>query len=351
MSTTKPLTESAAASTDADDTRAVKRAPALVRWLGGSGSWVLLLDILLVVVFTILSPDHVFWSVQNLENLLLSGTVTLLLSLGIAMLLGAGAIDLSVGANLVLSSVVGASVIKATIGAGFPVAFIAGLAACLATGVVFGLVNSLVIAYFDVNSLIATLGTTGLGLATALLLTGGSDIGDMPAQLQADFGLNTLGVIPIPAIVAIVIALLLWGVLRNTRFGTRTLAIGSLRLAAERSGLKVRRHLTALIILTGILAGLAGFIDLSHYGATTISGHPNDSLAAITAVVIGGTRLEGGKISIGGTVWGTALSVILQGGLVIIGVPSFWQLAAVGLVLIVAVCLDRIQARRRSEAR
>ena len=85
---------------------------------------------------------------------------------------------------------------------------------------------------------------------------------------------------------------------------------------------------------------------MSQYGATTVTGHPNDALAAITAVVIGGTRLEGGKVSLTGAIWGTGLSVILQGGLVVIGVPSFWQLGVVGLVLVIAVCLDRIQERR-----
>ena len=97
---------------DLADTRAVAKTPAILRWLGSSGSWVLLLDIALIIVFTILSPKHVFWSLQNLEAMLLAGTVTLLLALGIAMLLGAGAIDLSVAANLVLSSVVAALTIK-----------------------------------------------------------------------------------------------------------------------------------------------------------------------------------------------------------------------------------------------
>lgn len=333
---------------DAAETRAVPKAHPIVRWLGGSGSWVLLLDVALVILFSVISPGHVFWSLQNLESMLLAGTVTLLLALGIAMLLGAGAIDLSVAANLVLSSVVGALTIRALLPQGVVVAIVVGAIAAVLTGAVFGFVNGVIIGLFDVNSLIATLGTTGLGMAAALLLTGGSDVGGMPADLQAGFGLNTVaGVIPVPFLIAAGAWVVLWVVLRKTRYGSRTLAIGSLRLAAERSGLRVRWHLLSLAVLTGVLAGMSGFISLSHFGATTITGHPNDALAAITAVVIGGTRLEGGRVSLAGAVWGTALSVILQTGLVIIGVPSFWQLGAVGFVLIVAVCLDRIQARRR----
>lgn len=231
MSTTEKAVERPA--DDAADTRAVPQAHAMVRWLGASGSWVLLLDLALIALFSIISPGNVFWSLQNLQSMLLSGTVTLLLALGIAMLLGAGAIDLSVGANLVLSSVVAALTIKAVEPQGIWLALFAGAFAALLAGALFGVVNGLIIGVFDVNSLIATLGTTGLGLATALLLTGGSDIGGMPSELQAGFGLNTvLGFIPIPFLVAMVAWIVLWVLLRKTRYGSRTLAIGSLRLAA-----------------------------------------------------------------------------------------------------------------------
>ncbi|GAA1957917.1 ABC transporter permease [Microbacterium deminutum] len=347
MTTTLPAS-SAPSGEDSNDTRAVAPAHAIARWLGSSGSWVLLLDIALIVFFSIVSPGHVFWSWANLESMLLSGTVTLLLALGIAMLLGAGAIDISVGANLVLASVAAALTIRTLAPYGVVFAIIMGALAALVAGALFGLLNGVIIGLFDVNSLIATLGTTGIGLAAALLLTGGSDIGGMPPELQAGFGLATIAdVIPLPFLVAVVATIVLWVVLKKTRYGSRTLAIGSLRLAASRSGVRVEWHLLSLAVLTGVLAGLSGFISLSHYGATTITGHPNDALAAITAVVIGGTRLEGGRVSLIGAVWGTALAVILQGGLVIIGVQSFWQLGTVGFVLIVAVCLDRIQARRR----
>ncbi|WP_417563896.1 ABC transporter permease [Microbacterium sp.] len=333
---------------DAADTRAVPRAAPLVRWLSGSGTWVLILDIALIALFSLISPGHVFWSLQNLQSMLLTGTVIVLLSLGIAMLLGAGGIDISVASNLVFSSVVAALVIQGMKPYGILLAIVLGALAALAAGAVFGVMNGILIGLFDVNSLIVTLGTTGIGMAAALLLTGGSDIGGMPAELQSGFGLNSFfGVIPVPFFIAAAAFVILWVVLRKTRFGSRTLAIGSLRLAADRSGIRVGRHLLVLAVITGALAGISGFISLSMYGATTVTGHPNDALAAITAVVIGGTRLEGGRISLAGAVWGAALSIILQGGLVVMGVPSFWQLAAVGTVLIGAVVLDRIQQKRR----
>ena len=105
-----------------------------------------------------------------------------------------------------------------------------------------------------------------------------------------------------------------------------------------------------LAVLGGSLAGLAGFIDLARFGSTAIGGHANDALGAVTAVVIGGTLLEGGRISIMGAVWGAGLAVILQVGLVILGVSSFWQLIVVGVVLLIAVLLDRVSVVRRNRA-
>jgi ribose transport system permease protein len=341
---------------DDDDPRAVAKASLVTRWLASGGTWVLLLDVVLVIVFTALSSNHVFWSLQDFQALMLDGTETLLLALGIAMFLGAGAIDISVGANLVLSSVLGAEVMVHVAGTPnargdyphLPGTLALGFIVCIAAGIVYGMVNGVIVAYFRVNSLIATLGTAGVGTGIALLITGGNDMGGLPSAIQRDFGLFTVGPVPLPALVALVIAVVLWAVLRTTRYGVRTLAIGSLRLAAERAGLQVPRHLFSLAMVCGLLAGVAGFVDLSHYASTTVNGHTNDALAAITAVVIGGTRLEGGKVSIPGTLWGTGLSVVLQGGLVVIGVAPFWQLIAVGTVLIAAVCLDRIRFRRRA---
>jgi len=351
------MTDTTATMIPVDD-RGRREAPAIVRWLRTRAAWILVLDLVLIGVFTALSRDNVFGSAANFESLLLSVSQVLLLALGLAMLLGAGIFDLSLGANLVLSSVVGALVMRSfqqTPGDSASYAdpgavILAGLAAAVATGLLFGLVNGLIIAFAGINSLIATLGTLGIGTGVALLLTGGSDIGSLPRVLQTAIGLNSVGIVPIPAILSILIAILLWAVVRYSRYGLRTLAIGSSRSAAERAGIRVRGHLLGLTALGGALAGLAGFIDLTRFGSTVLSGHANDALGAVTAAVIGGTLLEGGKVSIAGAVWGAALAVILQAGLVILGVSSFWQLIVVGAVLLVAVMLDRLAALRRSRA-
>ena len=231
-----------------------------------------------------------------------------------------------------------------------PTAVLLGLVACLVTGAAYGLLNGFVITVLKVNSLIATLGTMSIGMGIVLLITKGADIGGLPDVIQSGFGLFKVGdVIPLPAVVALVIAVLLALTIRYLRFGLYTISIGSSRVAAERGGIRVRRHTFALTVLAGALAGLAGFLSLAHFGGTSINGHTNDPLAALTAAVIGGAALTGGRVSIIGTVWGTALAMILLGGLVVIGVSSFWQLIVIGTILIGAVAVDQLRNHRAEE--
>jgi len=354
MSTAPPLPNPELAQQVDPDLRAVKPKNALQRLFRETGTWILVLDVALFVAFGFLSQDFVFWSQTNVQSLMINGTEALLLALGLAMLLGAGAFDLSVGANLVLSSVLGALTIKLVTGppdaqgnyvhTGLAIAL--GVIVCLATGVLYGLINGILVAYFEINSLIATLGTMGIGTGLALVVTSGGDVTGLPVQMQSGFGLASLFFVPYPALLAIIAAIVLWAVLRFTRYGVRTLAIGSERTSAERAGIRVKRHLTSLAALAGGLAGFAGFIDIARYGSTAQAGHEQDPLVAITAVVIGGTLIEGGKVSIIGVIWGTALAVVLQTGLIIVGAQSFYQLIVVGVVLIIAVGLDRYRVRR-----
>jgi ribose transport system permease protein len=323
-------------------------------------TWILILDLVLIALFTAISRNHVFFSLPSFQSLSINMAESLLLALGMSMLLGAGIFDLSIGANLVLSAVIGAKVIASF--QGVPgsassysdpwLAISAGLVACLATGVLFGLINGLIITVGGVNSLIATLATFGIGTGMAYLISGGSDIGAMPPVLQEQIGLRKIGgIVPLPAVIALIAFAVLWVAVRYLRYGMRVQAIGSSKTAADRAGVPVRNYLLSLTMLAGLLASMAGFIDVAKFGSTSLAGHGNDALAAVTAAVIGGTLLEGGFISIIGTLWGAALAVILQSGLVISGVSAFWQLIAVGVVLLVAVLLDRVAARRRDRAR
>jgi ribose transport system permease protein len=349
-----PTVATAPSVDDALDTRAIAAPPAWRRIAATTAFWVLLVDIVLILFFGLASRDQVFLTVANGQNIALSAAEAMILAVGFALLMGAGMFDLSLGANVVLSSVVGAKIIAAITGAAPGVtdlqhetaAALLGLVACVAVGALVGAVNGIIVCFLRVNSLIATLGTMGVATGIAYVITNGGDV-TVPVSLQQSFGLSTIAWVPLPAVVALIVALIAWLVLHFTRAGLRLLAIGSLRASAERAGLRVERFGFVLFTIVGAAVGLAGFIDIARFASTTVSGHQLDGLAAATAAVIGGTAIAGGRVSVTGAVLGALLAVVLQVGLVILGLQPFYQQIAVGVVLIVAVTVDQLRRTRR----
>ena len=310
----------------------------------------------LTALFTLASEDGVFLSVANAQSMAVNATQLLLLAVGLVLLLCAGEFDLSLGANLVLSSVVAAIVARGLSGgeaASLSGAYADELAAvalaavaAVVCGAAVGAVNGLVVTRLRVNSLIATLGMMGAAQGLALLLTDGADIGGLTPALQDRFGLAELGGLPVPAVAAALVALIAWAVLAWTRFGLRTIAIGSSRSAARRADIDVRRHVLILFVVAGALCGLAGFVDVARFASTAVSGHQLDPLTALAAVLIGGTALSGGRASVPGAALGAILLVVLQSGLLLVGLETFWQLIAVGVTLVAAVALQQLRLGR-----
>jgi ribose transport system permease protein len=222
-----------------------------------------------------------------------------------------------------------------------------GLAVALAAGLGWGTLNGFLIAKARIPPLIVTLGTLGMALGAALLITGGVDERDVPFKLVATIGTGRLAdQVPWLVLIAFTVALVFGILLAKTRFGRYTYAVGSNEEAARRAGVAVDRHLIKVYALAGCLSGLAGFMNLARFSTTTLGGHNTDNLQAIAAVVIGGTSLFGGIGTVLGTVFGVFIPAVLQNGFIIVGVQPFWQQVAVGAVLIGAVYLD--QLRRRS---
>jgi ribose transport system permease protein len=224
-----------------------------------------------------------------------------------------------------------------------------GLAAGLLAGVAWGVVNGVLVTKARVPPLIVTLGTLGMALGSALLITGGIDVRGVPLQLTTTIGIGQLAGVPYVVIIAGAVTAVGAVALSMTRFGRYTYAIGSNAEAARRAGIDVDRHLIKVYALSGLLAGLAGMVSLARFATTTIGGHSTDNLAAIAAVVLGGTSLFGGIGTVLGTVVGVFIPAVLQNGFVILGVQPFWQQVAVGAVLIIAVYID--QLKRRAQER
>jgi ribose transport system permease protein len=322
------------------------RVPWWQRFVTGSSTWIGLILVGLILVFSTLEYDS-FVSASNARNVATDAAVLLVLAVGMTFVIVTAGIDLSVGAVLVFSGVISARLMNAVGGNDWGTILI-GLAGALGAGLAWGTLNGFLIAKAKIPALIVTLGTLGMALGGALLITGGVDEREVPFKLIDTIGIGRVfDQIPYLVIIAFTVAIVFGVVLAATRFGRNTYAIGSNEEAARRAGINVDRHLVKVYALAGTLSGLAGFMNLARFGTTTIGGHNTDNLQAIAAVVIGGTSLFGGVGTVLGSVFGVFIPAVLQNGFVITGVQPFWQQVAVGAVLIGAVYLD--QLRRRSQ--
>ncbi len=329
---------------------------------GSTAFWIGLFIIFIAVGFgiasTIAHGSPVYLKVDNLLSIGLNASQVMLLAVGMTFLIGAGHLDLSIGYSLILSSVLAAKVMVAVggtpeqVAAGeYPnlaLAIVLGIVTAIAVGALVGLVNGLIVTRLRLSSFIVTLATSGIAYGVALVLTSAANVPFIPDAIQEGFGgLKLLGFLPAPLVLALVTAAVLAFVLRRTRFGLWSLAIGSSREAAVRSGVPVERHTVKLFVLMGVLVGIAAVVDIARNANTNVVGHQTDNLQAIAAVVLGGTSLFGGIASIGGSILGTLVPVMLQNGLVIMQVQPFYQFVIVGLILILAVYFDQ---RRRERA-
>ena len=337
--------EKAAAPAPADDD--APKTP-LQRLLGAQAVQILVVLLVLVVLFSIAESDA-FLSVNNFRNIVVNVSILAIIGVGMTFVIITGGIDLSVGSVLVFSGVVAAKTMEALGGQGVGVSIIGALVACV-SGVLWGLLNGVLVAKAKVPPLIVTLGSLGMALGGAQIITGGIDVRGAPTVLTDTIGFGRLfGQIPYLSLISLVVVVLGAVLLHRTRFGRYTYAVGSNDEAARRVGVRVDRHLILIYTLAGFCAGLAGILNLAFFASTTIAGQSNTALNVIAGVVIGGTSLFGGIGTIAGTVVGLFIPAVLQNGFVIMGVQPFWQQVVVGAFLIVAVYVD--QVRRAAAAR
>lgn len=339
--------------------RPTEQGSGLGRLMESTSFWMFVILVAQIVLFTAISPNHVFLSANNLFTIALNTSQLALLAAGMTFLLGAREMDLSIGSNVILSSVLAGKTI--TWLAGTPeqvmmgeyphlgLAIFCGTIVAFASGALFGAVNGILVTRFKLSSFLVTLATTTIGLGLALVITHGANVPDIPRALQTEFAVRRLfGVVPMPVLLVAVVVLVLWFVLAKTRFGAHSLAIGSSPEAARRAGIPVDLHVTLLFMQMGLLAAAAAMLDISRFATTNISGHQTDAMQAIAAAVIGGTSLFGGVASMPGSVVGAFIPTVLATGLVIMRVDAFYQLIFVGVIVIVAVAIDRKNRQRNS---
>jgi ribose transport system permease protein len=326
--------------------RAAGERSAIRSLLSATTTWIFLVLVALIAFFAA-ANFQAFASVNNLRNVAIDASGLLIIAVGMTFVIITSGIDLSVGAVLVFASVISGKVM-ASMGGDAPSVWAVGCAAGMLAGAAWGLVNGLLVTRARITPLIATLGTLGMAQGSALLITGGTNIRDVPIRLVTTVGNGEFfGAIPYLVLIAAAVTAVGVVILHTTRFGRYTYAIGSNEEAARRAGIKVDAHLFKIYAASGLLAGLAGFLSLARFATTSIAGHSTDNLQAIAAVVLGGTSLFGGVGSVLGTVAGVFIPAVLQNGFIIMGVQPFWQQVAVGAVLILAVYVDQLRRRAR----
>jgi ribose/xylose/arabinose/galactoside ABC-type transport system permease subunit len=293
--------------------------------------------LLLCVATSLLSPY--FLTGRNLLNILLATSVIGILALGMTFVICMAAIDLSVGSTLALSAVIAGTVVS-----GFEMPWPLALLAALATGALVGLVNGLLVTRADIPAFIVTLGTLGIARGLAYIITTERAIYGMPDAIVYIGQGRILG-IPVPVIIFLVLAALAHVVIRHSRFGRYTLAIGDNLAAAEVTGINVRRHQVKVFVLMGTLAAVAGVVQVGRLNAADPSSGLFYELSAITAAIIGGCDLFGGRGTIVGTLIGALIMGVIQNCLNLLGIEAFYQQVAIGAVLIIAVWLDRLRVK------
>ena len=292
--------------------------------------------LLLCIVLSLISPN--FLTVDNGLSVLRQGAALFLVAIGMTYCIISGGIDLSVGSVMALSGCVGALLMASGVNWVF---------ACL-TGVVLavllGWAMGFCIAQFQLQAFIVSLVVMVSARGMALVLTNGTPVFGFPDQFRF-LGTGFVFGFPFPVIVALGFFVVASFVLRRTRFGVNVYAVGGNLEAAHFSGISVARTLWGVYAISGFLSGCAGILMTSRLN----SGQPilgeGIELDAIAAVVIGGTAMSGGQGGLLGTAIGTLIIIILRNGLNLLAVSAFWQKVVIGLVILVAVLVDRFRHR------
>lgn len=305
----------------------------------------------IIVILTIIQPA--FFSRGTWLAVTVAAVPILLTALGQTFVIGSGGIDLSVGSVTGLAGMVAGwtmlTMTQAGVGGGASVAM--GALGAVLAGLAAGVVNGIVVTKMKVEPLIATLGMLGIAQGLAYLIGSGNAISGLPTDLSQIGFTNIFGWLPVPVLIVAVLAVFLGYLLTRTRFGRRTLAIGSNPQSAERAGINTKWHLIRVYALSGLLAGVAGYLLITRLSVAAPGAGIGVELNAITAAVLGGAALHGGKASILGTVLGALIIAVLTSGLVVAGVDPFWQQVAIGAILIIAVWADRKRSSLRNRSK
>jgi ribose transport system permease protein len=296
-----------------------------------------LLLILICLILALTTPT--FLTVENILNVLLQTCIVGVVAVGMTFVIASDGIDLSVGAVMAVSSAVGVGAIK-ILGAPWWL----GMLAMPATGLIFGCVNGISVAYIGIPEFLATLSTMSIARGLVLVLSGGKSWFNLPEQF-AYLAAATFLRIPVLICVVILLYITFHIVLKHTIYGRKILCVGSNMEASRVSGINVKRVKMSPYLLCGAIVGIAAILQTARLNAFWAAMGSGLEFQAIAGVVIGGTSLKGGSGTLLGTLAGVLLMGIINNALNLTGVPANWQEVARGVIIFLAVTLDAIRNR------
>jgi len=301
--------------------------------------------ILLVMVLGVLSPQY-FLTADNLTQVVLQSAITILIGCGVFFTILIAGIDLSVGSIMALTGMVTAKLLVS----GMPV-----LPAILVGGILFGAllggINGFLVNRTGLHPFIITLGTLSIYRGITLIISDARPVFGLPQGFKDGIA-GWIWRIPIPVIIALVIALILTFITNKTKLGRNIYAIGGNPQSAWFSGINIKLHTLIVFIISGVCAGIAGVVMTARLGAAEPMAGSGYELFAIAAAIIGGTSFFGGKGHILGVVTGGLIIGVINNGLNILSVPTYYQQIMMGTLIILSVTLDKlISSGRRGDMR
>lgn len=302
----------------------------------------ILIALVILCAFLIINPktSSSFLTSKNIFNVLRQISTNLYVACGMLMVIILSGIDHSVGSIIALSGCVAAAAVSR-----HDLPIFVGMLLGLLIGVVVGSVNGLVIAKTTIPPFIVTLATMNIAKGLAYVMTGGSPVRVMSKEWQF-IGAGYIGSIPTPVIILIFIVLLSWFIMNRTKLGRHMYAVGDNPQAALYSGINIKKVKFLIHVYSGLMAALAGIVLASRMYSGQPTAGDGAEMDAIAATVVGGTSMSGGYGRISGTVIGALIIGVLNNGLNLLGVNSFWQYVVKGFVILLAVYADYLRTRK-----
>ena len=290
---------------------------------------------LIVLVIVLSFASDYFLTFNNILNILRQVSIIGIVAYGMTFVILSGGIDLSVGSVLALSSAITAGVMSST--HSFALAVLAGLA----TGALMGTFTGFLVSKAKMPAFIVTLAMMSIGRGLTLIYTGGRPISEGFTDLFNYIGGGYVGPIPFPVILLLVLLGVGYLVLNNTPYGRYVYALGGNEDATRLSGINTDKIKMTVFTISGIMAAVSGIVLASRLGSAQPQAGTGYELDAIATVVLGGTSLAGGQGGIIGTLMGALIIGVLNNGMTLLGVSSFFQQVVKGLVILLAVYIDR----------